>query len=128
MADPAARPPAAPASAAAAPAPVDAVDPFDRLAATIAARCGADPGTSYVASLLAKGDDAILKKIGEEATETVMAGKDGDPARITAEVADLWFHCLVLLARHGLSPADVLAELARREGTSGLVEKAGRGR
>ncbi len=103
-------------------------DLLARLAATIAARRGADPGSSYVASLFAKGDDAILKKIGEEATETVMAGKDGDPARITAEVADLWFHCLVLLARHGLSPADVLAELARREGTSGLVEKAGRGR
>jgi phosphoribosyl-ATP pyrophosphohydrolase len=97
-----------------------------RVAATIAARRGADPGSSYVASLFAKGDDAILKKIGEEATETVMAGKDGDPARITAEVADLWFHCLVLLARHGLSPADVVAELARREGTSGLAEKAGR--
>jgi len=103
-------------------------DVLARVAATIAARRGADPGSSYVASLFAKGDDAILKKIGEEATETVMAGKDGDPARITAEVADLWFHCLVLLARHGLSPADVLAELARREGTSGLVEKAGRGR
>ena len=103
-------------------------DVLARVAATIAARRGADPGSSYVASLFAKGDDAILKKIGEEATETVMAGKDGDPARITAEMADLWFHCLVLLARHGLSPADVLAELARREGTSGLAEKAGRGR
>jgi phosphoribosyl-ATP pyrophosphohydrolase len=103
-------------------------DVLARVAATIAARRGADPGSSYVASLFAKGDDAILKKIGEEATETVMAGKDGDAARITAEVADLWFHCLVLLARHGLSPADVLAELARREGTSGLAEKAGRGR
>ncbi len=89
---------------------------------------GADPSTSYVASLFAKGDDAILKKIGEEATETVLAAKDGDPARITAEVADLWFHCLVLLARHGLSPADVLAELARREGTSGHAEKAARSR
>jgi len=99
-----------------------------RLAATIASRRGADPGSSYVASLFAKGDDAILKKIGEEATETVMAAKDGDPGRITAEVADLWFHCLVLLARHGLSPADVLAELARREGTSGHTEKAARGR
>jgi phosphoribosyl-ATP pyrophosphohydrolase len=81
-----------------------------------------------VASLLARGDDAILKKIGEEATETVMAGKDGDAARITAEIADLWFHCLVLLARHGLTPADVLAELARREGTSGHAEKASRNR
>ena len=99
-----------------------------RVAATVAARAGADPSTSYVASLFAKGDDAILKKIGEEATETVLAAKDGDPVRITAEVADLWFHCLVLLARHGLSPADVLAELARREGTSGHAEKAARGR
>ena len=101
-------------------------DVLARVAATIAARRGADPAGSYVAALFAKGDDAILKKIGEEATETVMAGKDGDPARIAAEVADLWFHCLVLLARHGLTPADVLAELARREGTSGLAEKAGR--
>ena len=99
-----------------------------RVAATVAARAGADPSTSYVASLFAKGDDAILKKIGEEATETVLAAKDGDPVRITAEVADLWFHCLVLLARHGLSPADVLAELARREGTSGHAEKAARSR
>ena len=99
-----------------------------RLAATLASRKGADPGTSYVASLFAKGDDAILKKIGEEATETVMAAKDGDPARIVSEVADLWFHCLVLLAQRGLSPQDVLDELARREGTSGHAEKAARGR
>jgi phosphoribosyl-ATP pyrophosphohydrolase len=97
-----------------------------RIAATVAARRGADPGTSYVASLFAKGDDAILKKIGEEATETVMAAKDGKPDRITAEVADLWFHCIVLLARHGLTPADVLAELARREGVSGHAEKSAR--
>ena len=103
-------------------------DVLDRLAATIESRKGADPASSYVASLLAKGDDAILKKIGEEATEAVMAGKDGDKMRITAEVADLWFHCLVLLARHGLKPSDVLAELARREGTSGLAEKASRRR
>jgi phosphoribosyl-ATP pyrophosphohydrolase len=106
----------------------DAGDVLDRVAATIAARRGADPATSYVAALLAKGDDAILKKIGEEATEAVMAAKDGDKIRITAEVADLWFHCLVLLARHGLGPADVLSELARREGTSGHAEKAGRDR
>jgi phosphoribosyl-ATP pyrophosphohydrolase len=92
----------------------------------VAARRGADPETSYVASLFAKGDDAILKKIGEEATETVMAAKDGKPDRITAEVADLWFHCIVLLARHGLTPADVLAELARREGVSGHAEKSAR--
>lgn len=103
-------------------------DVLARVAATIAARRGADPASSYVAALYAKGDDAILKKIGEEATETVMAGKDGVPQRIVSEVADLWFHCLVLLARHGLTPADVLAELARREGTSGHAEKAARGR
>src|SRR5437762_8425314 len=98
-----------------------------RLAATIEARKNADPQASYVASLFARGDDAILKKIGEEATEAVLAAKDGDKIRITAEVADLWFHCLVLLARHGLGPADVLSELARREGTSGYAEKAARG-
>ena len=103
-------------------------DVLARLAATIAARRGADPTSSYVAALFARGDDAILKKIGEEATETVLAAKDGDPDRITAEVADLWFHCVVLLARHGLTPADVLAELARREGRSGHAEKAARGR
>src|SRR5438874_3180584 len=99
-----------------------------RLAAAIEARMSADPQSSYVASLFARGDDAILKKIGEEATETVMAAKDGDKIRIAAEVADLWFHCLVLLARHGLGPADVLSELARREGTSGHAEKAARDR
>jgi phosphoribosyl-ATP pyrophosphohydrolase len=101
-------------------------DVLDRLAAVIASRRGAEPSSSYVAALFAKGDDAILKKIAEEATETVMAAKDGDRLRITAEVADLWFHCLVLLARHGLTPDDVRAELSRREGTSGLAEKAGR--
>jgi phosphoribosyl-ATP pyrophosphohydrolase len=101
-------------------------DILDRLAATIASRRGADPAASYVAGLLAKGDDAVLKKIGEEATETVMAAKDGDKLRITAEVADLWFHCLVLLVRHGLGPDDVRAELARREGLSGIAEKASR--
>ena len=107
------------------PAPTRA-DILDRLAAAIAARRAADPSSSYVAALFAKGDDAILKKIGEEATETVMAAKDGDKLRITAEVADLWFHCLVLLSRHGLGPDDVRAELARREGTSGIAEKAAR--
>ncbi len=106
--------------------PAAAADVLDRIAATIASRKDADPATSYVAALFAKGDDAILKKIGEEATETVMAAKDGDKMRIAAEVADLWFHCLVLLARHGLGPDDVRAELARREGTSGIVEKATR--
>ena len=106
----------------------DASDVLARVAATIETRKGADATQSYVASLFARGDDAILKKIREEATETVMAAKDGDKIRITAEVADLWFHCLVLLARHGLGPADVLAELARREGLSGHAEKAARGR
>ena len=99
-----------------------------RLSATIEARRGADPSSSYVASLFAKGEDAVLKKIGEEATETVMAAKDGDKLRVAAEVADLWFHCLVLLARHGLGPSDVAAELARREGVSGIAEKAARGK
>lgn len=101
-------------------------DVLGRVAAAIAARRGADPASSYVAALFAKGEDAILKKIGEEATETVMAAKDGDKIRLVGEVADLWFHCLVLLARHGLGPADVLRELARREGVSGHAEKASR--
>jgi len=107
-------------------ASIAASDVLDRVAATIAARRGGDAATSYVAALFAKGEDAILKKIGEEATETVMAAKDGDKMRIAAEVADLWFHCLVLLVRHGLGPDDVRAELARREGTSGVAEKASR--
>src|SRR5438093_410938 len=102
-------------------------DVLARLAATIESRKAADPKSSYVASPFAR-DDAILKKIGEEATEAVMAAKDGDKIRITGEVADLWFHCLVLLAWHGLGPADVLSELARREGTSGHAEKAARDR
>jgi len=104
----------------------DSADILDRLAATIARRATGDASVSYVASLMAKGDDAILKKIGEEATETIMAAKDGDRLRIAAEVADLWFHCLVLLARHGLGPDDVRAELSRREGVSGIAEKASR--
>jgi len=99
-------------------------DTLARLAAIVASRRGADPDTSYVARLLHKGEDAILKKIGEEATETVMAAKDGDPVRIVAETADLWFHTLVMLAHYGLAPADVLAELERREGTSGIDERA----
>ena len=107
-------------------ASIAASDVLDRVAASIAARRGGDAATSYVAALFAKGDDAILKKIGEEATETVMAAKDGDKLRIVAEVADLWFHCLVLLACHGLGPADVRAELARREGISGVAEKGSR--
>jgi phosphoribosyl-ATP pyrophosphohydrolase len=101
-------------------------DTLARLARVIDARRGGDPEKSYVARLFSKGEDAILKKIGEEATETVMAGKDGDPARIVCEVADLWFHSMLLLAQHGLQPADVLAELQRREGQSGLEEFAAR--
>ena len=96
------------------------------VAATIESRKDSEPDGSYVASLFARGDDAILKKIGEEATETVMAAKDGDRARIVAETADLWFHTLVMLAHYNLGPADVLAELERREGTSGIEEKARR--
>ena len=114
--------------------PLRSEDVLARIAATIECRKGADPRTSYVASLFAKGDDAILKKIGEEATETVLAAmnaandqnRDGAKLRVACEVADLWFHCLVLLVRHGLGPTDVLDELARREGTSGHAEKAAR--
>jgi len=87
---------------------------------------GGDPQASYVAKLLTKGQDSILKKVGEEATELVMASKDGQNERVVAEMADLWFHCLVLLTHHGLRPEDVLRELDRREGLSGLVEKASR--
>ena len=101
-------------------------DILDRLAATLEARKHAAPESSYVAKLYAKGTDAILKKIGEEATETVMAGKEGATDKIVYEVADLWFHTLVLLAHTGLKPQDVLDELARREGLSGLEEKARR--
>ena len=97
-----------------------------RLADVIESRRGGDPGRSYVARLFARAPDAILKKIGEEATETVMAAKDGDPARIVSETADLWFHSLVMLAHFQLRPEDVIAELARREGLSGLQEKAAR--
>jgi phosphoribosyl-ATP pyrophosphohydrolase len=89
---------------------------------------GGDPEKSYVARLLHKGPDAFLKKIGEEATETVMAAKDidngGDRAKLVNEVADLWFHSMIALAHYGLTPADVVDELARREGLSGLEEKA----
>ncbi len=99
---------------------------LDRLSATLESRRGADPSTSYVAKLFHKGQDAILKKIGEEAVETVLAAKEGDKAHLVYEVADLWFHTLVLLAHEGLSHEDVLNELARREGVSGVVEKAAR--
>jgi phosphoribosyl-ATP pyrophosphohydrolase len=102
-------------------------DTLERLALVLEARKSADPDASYVARLYAKGLDAILKKIGEEATETVMAAKDGAPDRIVSELADLWFHSLVLLAHQGLGPDAVLAELERRFGLSGLEEKASRG-
>jgi phosphoribosyl-ATP pyrophosphohydrolase len=106
---------------------------LDRLAAVIESRKlenGGDPDKSYVSRLFAKGDDAILKKIGEEATETVLAAKDarvgGDTSKVLYECADLWFHSLVMLAQFGLTPQQVLDELARREGLSGLDEKAAR--
>ena len=102
-------------------------DTLTTLAEVLEQRRRADPAESYVASLYAKGLDAILKKIGEEATETVMAAKDGVPERVVSEVADLWFHSMVLLAHQGLGPDDVLAELERRFGLSGHAEKAGRG-
>ena len=101
-------------------------DLLERLAAVIESRKGGDAATSYVARLFQKGEDAILKKIGEEATETVLAAKDGDKQRIVAETADLWFHTLVMLAHYELAPGTVLAELARREGLSGLDEFAAR--
>jgi phosphoribosyl-ATP pyrophosphohydrolase len=101
-------------------------DILERLAAVIESRRSGSSDSSYVARLLAAGEDAVLKKIGEEATETVMAAKDGDRRRIVGETADLWFHCLVMLAHYGLSPLDVLAELRRREGISGIDEKASR--
>lgn len=108
-------------------------DTLARVAATIESRKaaqGGDPETSYVARLLHKGPDAFLKKIGEEATEVVMAAKDVDhgaaASKLVYEVADLWFHSMIALAHYGLGPADVLAELERREGTSGIAEKAAR--
>ena len=106
-------------------------DSLARLMAVIESRKpanGGDPDKSYVARLLHKGPDAFLKKIGEEATEVVMAAKDADhggaPDKVVAEMADLWFHCMVALAHYGASAADVVTELARREGLSGLEEKA----
>jgi phosphoribosyl-ATP pyrophosphohydrolase len=109
----------------------NSVDALARLAAVIESRLparGGDPEKSYVARLLHKGPDAFLKKVGEEATEVVMAAKDadngGDPSKIVGEVADLWFHTMITLAHYGLKPADVIAELERREGTSGIEEKA----
>ena len=99
---------------------------LERLGATIASRLKAGPATSYVAGLAAKGQDAILKKVAEEAAETLLASKDGDKLHLIRETADLWFHCMILLAWHGVEPADVLAELQRREGTSGIEEKSSR--
>ncbi|MBY0440391.1 MAG: phosphoribosyl-ATP diphosphatase [Burkholderiales bacterium] len=99
---------------------------LERLADTLESRRQADPGSSYVASLFHKGEDAILKKLAEESAETLMASKDGDKLHIVKEMADLWFHGMVLLAFHGLRPGDVLDELARREGVSGHEEKRSR--
>ena len=101
-------------------------DILNRLAETLEARKHADPQSSYVAKLYAKGLDGILKKIGEESAETIIAAKGGDKSQVVYEVADLWFHTLVLLAQQGLHPDDVLNELARREGMSGIAEKAAR--
>lgn len=101
-------------------------DILQRLTETIQARKQASPDSSYVAKLFSKGEDAILKKVGEEATEVLLAAKGGDRTHLVFETADLWFHCMVMLAHQGLSAQDVLNELARREGISGLEEKAGR--
>jgi phosphoribosyl-ATP pyrophosphohydrolase len=101
-------------------------DILAHLACVIESRRAGDPDKSYVARLFGKGTDAILKKVGEEATELVMAGKDGDRDKIIGEAADLWFHSMVALAHFGLTPAEVLAELRRREGLSGLEEFAAR--
>lgn len=101
-------------------------DILNRLAALLEQRKGADVQTSYVANLYAKGMDSILKKVGEEATETIIAAKNGDQQHLIYETADLWFHTLVMLAQAGLKPQDVLDELARREGLSGIAEKESR--
>jgi phosphoribosyl-ATP pyrophosphohydrolase len=101
-------------------------DIFTRLSATLAARKGADPATSYTAKLFARGPDAILKKIGEESAELIMASKDGKSPEIVYEAADVIFHVLTLLAFHGLSVEDVRRELERREGVSGIEEKKSR--
>lgn len=97
-----------------------------RLAHTLEQRKGADPNSSYVAGLYSRGIDAILKKVGEEAAETIIAAKGGDRGEVVRETADLWFHTLVMLASQGIGPEEVLQELARRFGTSGLTEKAAR--
>jgi len=102
------------------------LETLERIAAAINERKSGDPTKSYVAKLFAGGDDAMLKKIGEEATEVVLAAKGTDRLHLVREVTDLWFHCMIVLARHGLGPADVLAEMQRREGISGVYEKAAR--
>ncbi len=102
------------------------VEILQRLTETLEARKQAAPESSYVAKLFSKGEDAILKKIGEEATEVILASKEGDKTHLVYEVADLWFHSMVLLAQQGLTAEHVLAELARREGLSGIAEKASR--
>lgn len=99
---------------------------LDRLAQSIEERKQASAETSYVAKLLQGGQDKILKKIAEESAETLMASKDGDPRQVVYETADLWFHCMILLAHHGVGPQDVLNELERREGVSGIAEKKSR--
>ncbi|HSF48531.1 MAG TPA: phosphoribosyl-ATP diphosphatase, partial [Burkholderiales bacterium] len=99
---------------------------LSRLAEVLEARKSADPEHSYAASLFRKGEDAMLRKVAEESAETLLAAKSGDKSQIVREIADLWFHTLVLLVYHGLSPGDVLAELERREGVSGIAEKASR--
>ena len=101
-------------------------DILQRLTETLEARKQAAPDTSYVAKLFSRGEDAILKKIGEEATEVILASKSGDKTHLVYETADLWFHCMVLLAHHSVSAQDVLNELARREGLSGITEKNSR--
>jgi phosphoribosyl-ATP pyrophosphohydrolase len=104
----------------------DAAEVLSRLADVISSRKGLDPSSSYVARLLATAPDGALKKVGEEAAEVIMAAKDGAADRLVSEMADLWFHCLVALVQAGVRPEQVLAELARREGISGLDEKAAR--
>jgi phosphoribosyl-ATP pyrophosphohydrolase len=99
---------------------------LERIAASIEERKNGDPSESYVAKLFSQGEDVMLKKIGEEATETVLAAKNGDRLHLVREVTDLWFHCMIVLAKHGLGPGDVMMEMQRREGISGLDEKAAR--
>ena len=99
---------------------------LQRLGQTLDARRSADPSSSYVASLFARGEDVILRKVMEEAVESLLASKQGDKLALVREMADLWFHSMVLLSWHGLKPDDVLAELRRREGISGIDEKASR--